>query len=247
MMQTTRVTVDTVTIPDRFNGPAGSANGGYACGLLAGLIDGPAQVILRRPPPLGVELAVEHTGDAVALRHSETLIATGTPTPMDLESPRPPTFGQALDLSAGYAGFTHHPFPTCFVCGPSRTEDDGLRIFPGSLPGRQIMAAAWIPDQELADGRGLVRPEFVWAALDCPTGWVTSLLPPIEKVVVLGTLAVAIQHRPQAGGRHVLVSWPIGNEGKKFRAGAALWSDAGLLLAVARATWIQVSVEGWAE
>ena len=245
MIRTKPKTTDTVTIADRFNGPAKSANGGYASGLLVRSIEGAAQVILRRPPPVGVELTVEHIGDAVALRRGETTVATGTPASIDLESPRPPTFGQALDVSAGYAGFTDHPFPTCFVCGPSRREGDGLRIFPGSLPGRQIMAAPWIPDQELADAQGLVRPEFVWAALDCPTGWATSLLPPVEKVVVLGTLAVAIRHRPQAGRHLVLVCWPIGSEGRKFRAGAALWSDAGLM-AIAQSTWIQVSGDGWA-
>jgi hypothetical protein len=247
MMQTTGATTATVIIPDRFNGPAASANGGYAGGLLAGLIHGPAQVILRRPPPFGVELMLERVGNGGALRHGETTVATATPASIEVEPPKPPTFQQALDVSAGYAGFTQHPFPTCFVCGPSRTEADGLRIFPGRLPGRQVMASPWIPDPVLADPQGLVPLELVWAALDCPTGWAATIMPPFQKVVVLGTLAVDVRRRPQAGRLHVLVSWPIANERRKFYAGAALWSDAGYLLAVAQATWIQVSREGWAE
>jgi hypothetical protein len=46
-------------IERRYNGPAGSANGGYTCGLVARLVGGPcAEVTLRRPPPLGRPLRV---------------------------------------------------------------------------------------------------------------------------------------------------------------------------------------------
>jgi hypothetical protein len=110
-----------------------------------------------------------------------------------------------------------------------------------------FLAAPWIPGRTLAGDDGLVRPEFVWAALDCPTGWAATLMPPIEKVVVLGTLAVDVYHRPEAGRRHILVSWPMGSERRKFCAAAALWSEESSLLAVARATWIQVSQPGRAE
>lgn len=240
-------TAGTVTIPDRFNGPDESANGGYACGLVAGWIKGPAQVILRRPPPLGVPLMVERIGDGVMLRQGETTLAIATPASIDPESPMPPTFDHAIESSAGYAGFYRHPFPSCFVCGPKRAESGGMRIYPGQLAGGQTMAAPWIPDSDFADGQGLVRSEFVWAALDCPTGWVTTLLPPVQKVVVLGTLAVDVHRRSAAGRRHVLVSWPIGQQGRKFHSGAAVWSDAGDVVAVARATWIQVSTERWAK
>jgi acyl-coenzyme A thioesterase PaaI-like protein len=247
MTLTTAGTTETLTIPDRFNGPAGSANGGYVCGLLAGLIDGPAQVILRRPPPLGVELVVERVDGGVGLRLGATTVATATPASVDLELPEPPSLREARDATAKYPGFTRHPFPTCFVCGPSRAKSDGLDIFPGRLDDRPVMAAPWIPDAEFADDGGLVRPEFVWAALDCPTGWVTTLMPPVDKVVVLGTFAVKHHRRPQVGRRHVVVSWPIGSEGRKFVAGGALWSDGGDLVAVARATWIQISREVLAE
>jgi hypothetical protein len=244
MIRTTPRSTHTVTISHRFNGPAKSANGGYACGLVAGLIDGPSQVILRRPPPLGVELMLERVGNEAALRQGETTVATATPASVDVEAPEPPTFAQALDVTAGFGGFTQHPFPTCFVCGPSRSQGDGLRIFPTHLPGRQLMAAPWVPDNALADQQGLVPLELVWAALDCPSGWAATLMPPVQKVVVLGTLAVDVHRRPAAGRRHVLVSWPLGSERRKFYAGAALWSDEGQLLATARSTWIQVSPEG---
>ena len=36
----------------RFNGPADSGNGGYCAGVIAGFVDGPAEVSLRAPVPL---------------------------------------------------------------------------------------------------------------------------------------------------------------------------------------------------
>ena len=41
-----------VIIDPRFRGPPESANGGYVCGIVAGLIGETAEVTLRRPPPI---------------------------------------------------------------------------------------------------------------------------------------------------------------------------------------------------
>lgn len=232
-------------IPSRFNGPAGSANGGYACGLLACAIDGPAQVILRRPPPLGVELLMEPAEDGVALRRGDATIAIGTPAKVELECPKPPTFAEADEASQRYGGLIRHPFPTCFVCGPQRSIGDGLRIFPGRVSDSSLIAAPWIPEPDLVDSDGKVRAEFVWAALDCPTGWVATLLPPDDQVVVLGTFAVDHRRPLVAGSRYVIGAWPLGSERRKSFTAAALWSDEGDLHAAARATWIKVSGEVW--
>jgi len=246
VMMLTRA-AERVTIPNRFNGPAGSANGGYVGGLLAALIEGPARVVLHRPPPLDVELLLEARERGVVMRDGDSTIATATTACIELDPPKPPTFGEAVAASAAFAGFNSHPFSTCFVCGPRRASGDGLRIFPGPLSDEGLVAAPWIPGEDLADGQGLVRPEYIWAALDCPTGWVTTILPPHHTVVVLGTLAVENRRRLRAGRRHVLAAWPLGSEGRKLRAGAALWSDQGELHAIARATWIEVSSERWSE
>jgi hypothetical protein len=40
-----------LVVAARFCGPPGSANGGYACGLIAGCLDGQAEITLRRPRP----------------------------------------------------------------------------------------------------------------------------------------------------------------------------------------------------
>ena len=55
MISTDPIT-DCLEIPGRFNGPPGTAHGGFACGAIARYVDGPAEVSLRSPPPLpGVE------------------------------------------------------------------------------------------------------------------------------------------------------------------------------------------------
>ena len=51
--------MNVLTIPSRFNGPAGVGNGGYVCGRIAAYVDGPATVTLRRPTPLGAPMAIE--------------------------------------------------------------------------------------------------------------------------------------------------------------------------------------------
>jgi hypothetical protein len=48
--------------PARFNGPPGSANGGYACGVIAQHVPSDlVEVTLRRPPPLDTTLFIERT------------------------------------------------------------------------------------------------------------------------------------------------------------------------------------------
>ncbi len=69
-----------VTIDRRFRGPPDSANGGYVCGLLAGFLDTPAEVTLRRPPPIERPLTVEGDSGRVSLCDGETLIAEAVPS-----------------------------------------------------------------------------------------------------------------------------------------------------------------------
>lgn len=49
-----------VRIDPRFTGPPGTANGGWTAGLMAGFlpVDGPVEVTLRKPPPIGRALDV---------------------------------------------------------------------------------------------------------------------------------------------------------------------------------------------
>ena len=126
-------------------------------------------MIVRAPPPLDVPMAVERgtADDTWLLRDGERVVASAVSAKLELEVPGPPAYVQAVWASQHYAGFKEHPFPDCFVCGPHRRRGDGLRIFPGALDS-DIVAAPWLPADDLDGGDGKVAVEFHWAALDCP-------------------------------------------------------------------------------
>ena len=71
---------ETLSIPAHFNGPPGSANGGYTCGRIAQLVGAEeVEVSLRTPPPLERPLEVVRDGEHVQLRDGDTLVAEGGP------------------------------------------------------------------------------------------------------------------------------------------------------------------------
>jgi hypothetical protein len=143
-----------------------------------------------------------------------------------------------LRLVAGFAWRDDHPYPTCFVCGPRRSPGDGLCIYTGPVAGRAIVAAPFVPDASLGDDAGVVRPEIVWATLDCPSWFGFLAFQPFDGLVLLGRLAARIDARPAVGDRCIAVGWFVGREGRKIRCGSALYADHGALLAVGQATWI---------
>lgn len=233
----------TITIPRRFCGPPGSANGGYACGVAAAhLADGsaPVEVTLRSPPPLDAPIDVERVDNLVLLRHGERVVAEVVHTQLTVAPPDPVSFAAATEAARGYPWHVGHPFPGCFVCGPHRGEGDGLRIFPGALAGRGLAAAPWIPPASLADADGWVAPEIVWAALDCPSWFGLTCFHPWEGLALLGRLAVEIRQRPRAGERLACVGWLVSRRGRKVHAGSALFAEDGELRALGQATWITV-------
>jgi hypothetical protein len=124
------------------------------------------------------------------------------------------------------------------VCGPRREAGDGLTIFPGPVPGRDLAAAPWVPDASVCDGHGHVHPEVAWAALDCPSWFGLATLAPGAPLAVLGRLAARIDQRPRQGERCVVHGWGIARDGRKLHSASALVSEERGLLAVARATWI---------
>jgi len=149
--------VPEVIIAERFCGPPHSGNGGYTCGLIAGFIEGAAQVTLRKPPPLDRPLTMEVNPDAtVCLLDQDGLIAEGVAAAVDREVPARLTLDEARLGAEQYewAQPSDHPYPNCFVCGPSRRERDGMRIFPGPVPGRDLYGAPWRPDDSLVDLQG---------------------------------------------------------------------------------------------
>ncbi len=175
----------------------------------------------------------------LALNNGNEIVAEGRVGDLDIKPPKPPSFEMAVDSSHHYIGFHKHQFPTCFVCGPDRNEGEGLRIFAGPVPGREMVAAPWIPGKELADSNGLVRSEFLWAAMDCPGYFAIAGHHP--NAMLLGRMSARIVERVPIGTKVIVTSSKIGQEGRKANAITALHSENGTLLSYARSVWIEIS------
>lgn len=229
-------------IDRRFRGPPASANGGYACGLLALFIDGPAEVTLRLPPPLDTALAVERADGRTVLRHGEALIAEAVAATVDIVPPPSPGLELARDASARSQSLEKHIYPGCFVCGPEREAGDGLRIFPGPGGAEGLVAAPWTPDASLTDDGTTVRPELIWAVIDCPGGFsFLDFEAGVDNGYLLGRLAARVERPVVVGRAYVVIGWPLERDGRKQYAGAALYEEDGALCAVARQTWIALT------
>jgi hypothetical protein len=227
----------TITIASRFNGPPGSGNGGYVCGLLAGEIEGASQAVLRLPPPLERPLTLSSTDAQISLRDGETIIGEAKAVAFDLSPPPAPTLAQARAAAKRYAGLHGHRYPTCFVCGTGRPARDGLDIFTGKVEARDMVACTWTPSADLADANGVVRPEFIHAALDCPSYWA---LAHAGKPALLASLTASIDAAlPRAGEELIVAAWPIREDGRKHWGAAALYHADGAVIARAEALWIE--------
>ena len=226
-----------LTVARRFRGPTESANGGYICGLIASSAPGPVTVRLLRPPPLETPLAVIERHGLLDVLHGEEPVAQARPGNVgNLVPPRPPTPREAVEASARYAGFSRHPAPECFVCGPERAHGDGLCIFAGTVAAGAAVAAPWVPDPSLDRGDGRIGIEFAWAALDCP-GY--AAVAPDMRQMLLGELTARVDRCVQIGEPCTVVGWQIGASGRKHEAGTALYGADGVLCAHARALWIE--------
>lgn len=233
--------IDTVSIDPRFCGPRNSGNGGYCAGLFARVIDGPAEVMLKAPPPLGTPIEIHKTdGDTFAATSGDTTIASMRPSQISID---PPHLPDDRDIVTAHDAFLsdaggHHILPHCFVCGNKRETGDGLRIFAGPAPGTPVNADFWTPGADLADEAGLVKSEFLWAALDCPGAFA---LRNGLRLSLLGRFAVEIKRRPKAGERLVVAAWRTGQEDRKHFSASALFDQDRKLIAAANATWIELN------
>ena len=234
-----------LTIPARFRGPSSSGNGGYVCGRIAAYLDGPVTVTLRRPPPLVSPMAVERSDEAsLRVFHGRTLIAEACSSPglEAVEIPGPVSMAEARMAAGGARYFQDPVFPDCFSCGVGRREGDGLRIFPGPVPGRALWAAPWTPDSSVAGTDGRVAPEVAWAALDCPGGIAAAEGAGLgqDTAIVLGQMTASLAALPGPGDQCRVIAWPGGGDGRKLTAGSALLGPVGQVLAVAWAVWVTV-------
>ncbi|MBA2504872.1 MAG: hypothetical protein H0V29_02895 [Thermoleophilaceae bacterium] len=223
------------TIEHRFNGPPDLGHGGYSCAVGAVLVDAPvAAASLRRPVPLDTELREERDGDSVKLLDNDDVVIEAGPATLDLDPPPPVSLAEAEATTPLYPTDLH-AFPTCFGCGPHRDPADSIRIMVGPVERREdVLADVWVPLEEFGDP---VEGLWVWAALDCPTGW--GAVPLNQPPHVLARLTADPAITPIRGGEpHVVTAWLIDAEGRKRRGGAAIWTADGVLCAKAEGLWI---------
>jgi hypothetical protein len=226
--------VTTLHIPSRMNGPAESANGGIACGRLAEVLpySGPVTVTLRMPPPLDRDLTVEPTEFGVRLVGDGRLIAEATPADEPPEPVAPVDFETAADAATRFAGFTDHPFPTCFGCGTDRV--DGLACYAGPVlaDDPSYVATPFVPRPDLPRELALT-----WAALDCAGGWSIGLA---GRRAVLGRMTGLISELPAIGERCVVVARCDRWDDRKAFSRSTGYGEDGRILGVTSAIWIEL-------
>lgn len=232
--------MSTVRIERRFRGPPTTGNGGYVAGLVAAALGGSnCTVTLKSPPPVDEDLTLTTLNASATLARDDSILVTASSEPLEIDVPPPPTLADAQDAEPRFTGHHHHIFPGCFVCGPEREPGDGMRIFPGRLHDKaHRVAATWTPDESVTGEDGLVRPEFLWAALDCPGYFAVE---DDARFALLGQMSVVLHRSVAAGEPLVVTGWPISTEGRKHRVGSALHDANGELVAAATATWITLN------
>lgn len=248
-MTSTDTAPSTIRIATRFNGPFDSGNGGYSAGLAArelGAGEGKAvEATIRAPIPLDRTLRCHPEGDGLSVMTDDAenriLIMSLQPTTLETPAIVSPGLNAAREAAKTFRSSEDHVLPKCFVCGPDRRKGDGLRIFtdwvakddnPNDFP---IVAAPWFPSSDLADANGLIAPEFLWAALDCPGAFALDAQP-----IVLGKITARIDMRPGIEDAIIAVAWKRGAEGRKHFASTALFDISGALLALSEQTWILI-------
>jgi hypothetical protein len=219
-----------ITFARRFRGPLTSANGGYACGILANHVDADAvEVTLRLPPPLERRLELQRLDDETVLLDGGAVVAEARPGSVDVDAPASVSLATARQARGRHVRVGVDLFRECFVCGV-RVEHDGLEVYAGVVEGREpLHAAPWVPSESAS--------EIVWAAIDCPGAYAVGAEGRGE--VVLGRMTARVDRVPEIGEPCVVAAWPLGEDGRKLFAGTALFAGDGELLAVARQVWIE--------
>jgi hypothetical protein len=245
-------TIGNVTIPAKYKGPPAIANGGYVCSLVAKYIDGVTDIMIKLPTPLDRELQIRESGDgSFYLTDGDQVIIHARPGVIDLAVPDAPSYEEALRAAQAsiavkptpYRHVTGHGIhPICFCCGADVSDGEGLKIHPGRVAGRNMVAAPWTPASEYGDAQGYVRPEFIWTALDCPGAYALWELTH-TKPGLLGRLVGRIEKPLRCGEPCVIAAWPVGNDGRKLYAGTALFNADGQIIGRTLATWFPMPPE----
>ena len=131
----------------------------------------------------------------------------------------------------------HHPIPGCLVCGPAHPA--GLHVTPGPVSGRAVVAAHWVPSAGHAgpDGDASAGAGQRGARLPAAVGPDGCTSPRRRRTAsVTSVLETRLDAPVRAGVPHVVIGWPIGRDGRRWLAGAAIVGPDGELCAAGRQT-----------
>jgi hypothetical protein len=200
--------------------------------VVASVLEGPTAVSLRRPVPLDRELALRHEDDGkVCAFADEELIVEAVPaTPLLAWEGALVGIEEARAARDRYAAPLDGEFGHCFVCGRSR--HDGFDVFTGPVEGADLVASPWTPPAWAGDTDGTVRPEFVWAALDCPGYF--ALHGGDTTVAYLARQQVEIVAPIHIDVEYVVIGRPLERSGRKGISATAVLDADGAVLAHAR-------------
>lgn len=220
----------TIRLPEGWNGPAASANGGVAAGAAAaplGGLDGrPVSVRLHAPPPMGVGLAVVSDPDGhLAMADADgEMVLSSRPADQPLPDGLP-----EVDLTAVPVGAPDrtHAAPTCIVCGPDHPR--GLRMFPVPLADG-VVGTRWTPPTwALTDD--VLDPLLVWAVLDCPGAFAVMGAEDDEVFAALAGMTARID-APVPDEQLVVLGWTLpGATGRRRPCATAVLDGRGRVLA----------------
>ncbi|KJY44800.1 hypothetical protein VR46_18355, partial [Streptomyces sp. NRRL S-444] len=232
---------ETITVPARLCGYPGVAFGGYVAGVLATRAAAKTvRVDFRRPVPTDTPVRLAPTAEGgVRLVDGEHLLAAATPAEPAVEAPEAPSWEQARAAADAYRAAPPDGMVDCFGCGLHRTPATGLRLHCGRVPGSALVAAAWTAGPELGGADGLLPPELVWGALDCPGNAAGRLLDDRRAGAVTAALTARLLRPVPVGAGLVSYAWLLGTEGRKYRVGTALATAEGDLCAIGEALWVE--------
>ena len=179
----------------------------------------------------------------VELRDGDTLLAAARAGDLSLDAPLPVTRVEAEEAAKRHPGLRGHLFPRCFGCGPRRHRGRRAADLPRSRrrtkAGRSSVDSAGRRRRRV--GAGSRRAGLGGARL--PTAVVADRPCAGRFAGPCGDRSARGEGRAPRVGRepHVVMAWPLGREGRRWFAAAAVVGPGGELCALGRQTATTVS------
>lgn len=242
-----------IRVPEWFQGPTGSGQGGWTSGKVVELVGQPSTVAIRAPIPLETDLDIVEL-DTVELdtvegerRHAVLDRSADEPVTILEATSWDPVFPETNAIGLDHAiaaqsnfGWTldDHPVPHCFSCG---LQPDSMGVHVGVMPDGRY-ASPWTPPTWAESDSDLHAA--TWAALDC-TAATFACTDGGARTAFTVQLAVEIIEPIDRSETYALVAWPgdgaPGWDGRKRTAASAAFDSTGRCVARSTSFWVSVA------